>query len=353
MRAGAWFRAVTAVAAVAAVAVASGCSATVLSSPPGRGAIGYWNKSRMLGARALRSGYRALPVPGQSYNAHTALIAPRVGALFVREGSADHFCTASVVTSPGRDLLITAAHCINGGNGSGYRQDVVFIPDYRNGEAPFGVWAVRRMLVAPGWAKHADPDLDVGFVVLEPHDGKNIEDILGANRLAIDPPYQELVRVTGYPASDDAPITCLNYTSPLSATQMRFVCGGFTGGTSGSPWVMRFDRITRTGTIVGVIGGFQQGGDTDSISYSAYLGQAIQRLYQQAIAAEGPPFRPGRAHPLARAAEARRRRRRLWLGVAGVVAAQRRPSAGWQAWSGPSPIARCAAPSPARAVGRA
>jgi|GEM_PF-6836167 hypothetical protein len=32
------------------------------------------------------------------------------GALFVREAGGDHFCTASVVASPGRDLLITAAH---------------------------------------------------------------------------------------------------------------------------------------------------------------------------------------------------------------------------------------------------
>jgi V8-like Glu-specific endopeptidase len=295
MRAGASLRAVI-VAAAAAVAVASGCSAPTMSPPPGRSPIGYWNRSRLLHARPLRGSPAPLPAAGQSYNAHTALIAPRVGALFVRQGSADHFCTASVVTSPGRDLLITAAHCINGGRGSGYRQDIVFIPDYRNGQAPFGVWTVRRLLVAPGWARDADPDLDVGFVVLQPHDGQNIEDILGANRLAFDPPYQELVRVTGYPASSDAPITCLNYSSRLSATQLRFVCGGFTGGTSGSPWVVRFDRLTRTGTIVGVIGGYQQGGDTDSVSYAAYLGPAIQRLYREAVADHGPPARPGQVH---------------------------------------------------------
>jgi V8-like Glu-specific endopeptidase len=279
---------VIAVAAAAAVATASSCSAPPALSFPGHGAITYWNRSRLLGARPLRGRSALVPTPGQSYNAHVAVIAPRVGALFVRQGSSDHFCTASVVTSPGRNLLITAAHCINGGKGSGYRQDIVFIPDYRDGQAPYGVWGVKRLLVAPGWVSRADPDLDVGFVVLEPHNGLNIEDILGANRLDIDPPYQELVRVTGYPASGDAPITCLNWTSRLSATQLRFVCGGFTGGTSGSPWIMRFDRFTRTGTIVGVIGGYQQGGDTDSISYSAYLGSAIQQLYHQAIADEGP-----------------------------------------------------------------
>jgi len=57
------------------------------------------------------------------------------------------------------------------------------VPDYRDGQAPFGIWTVRRMLAAPQWDKSADPDLDVGFVVLAPRDGQNIQDILGANRL--------------------------------------------------------------------------------------------------------------------------------------------------------------------------
>ena len=44
------------------------------------------------------------------------------------------------------------------------------------------------------------------------------------------------------------------------------------------------DPDTRTGTIVGVIGGYQEGGDSSSVSYSAYFGSAVQKLYQQAIA---------------------------------------------------------------------
>jgi len=92
------------------------------------------------------------------------------------------------------------------------------------------------------------------------------------------------VRVTGYPASVNAPITCLNWTSRQSATQLRFDCDGYTGGTSGSPWVTHFNSRSRTGTIVGVIGGYQQGGDTPSISYSAFFGNDIHQLYEQAIA---------------------------------------------------------------------
>ncbi len=276
-----------------AVTLAAGCSATPGPQPPhllGRGPVSFWNRSRLLGALPLRSGrYRTEPVLGQSADAEQGLLSLRVGALFVRNGSSDHFCTASVVDSPGRDLLVTAAHCINGGSGSGYRTDIVFVPDYRDGQAPYGIWTPRLLLVAPQWIKDSDPSLDVGFVVLEPHDGKNLEDILGANRLAFNAGYRNLVRVTGYPSSGDAPITCRNWTSRLSLTQLQFQCGGFTGGTSGSPWVTNFDPVTRTGTIVGVLGGYQQGGDTPTISYSPYLSQGIEHLYQQAIAAEAPP----------------------------------------------------------------
>jgi hypothetical protein len=97
------------------------------------------------------------------------------------------------------------------------------------------------------------------------------------------------VRVTGYPASADAPITCINWTAEQSPSQLRFGCGGFTGGTSGSPWVTHFDPRTRTGTIVGVLGGYQEGGNTDAISYSAYLGKQIEQLYRQAVADEAGP----------------------------------------------------------------
>jgi hypothetical protein len=46
--------------------------------------------------------------------------------------------------------------------------------------------------------------------------------------------------------------------------------------------VTRFDTRTRTGTIVGVIGGYQEGGDSPSVSYSPLLSPGVQRLYQQA-----------------------------------------------------------------------
>jgi len=292
-------RRVLAIAAVAVLICAAVVVLVVVRPGAGRmAALGqgpaaaerFWTRPRLSHASPLHGpGFRNTLGPAKSPQAHRALRGLRVGALFERQGDAEHFCTASVVDSPGRDLLITAAHCINSGKGGSYRQDIVFIPDYRDGQAPFGIWTVRRLLVAPQWADASNPDFDVGFVVLNSLDGKNIEDILGANRLGLDTGYQYLVRVTGYPDSDAAPVTCLNYTSEQSSSQLRFECAGYTGGTSGSPWMMHFDSHTRTGTIVGVLGGYEEGGDTPDISYSAFLGSAIQRLYQQAISDESSP----------------------------------------------------------------
>lgn len=279
-----WMRA-GALAAVVVMLLVSGCSAAPVSDSAQSGAgdaADYWNHSRLAGARPLSAGTHAAPLPGQTPAAHPAVVAQRVGALFEHDASGAHFCTASVVASPGEDLLITAAHCISNGDGSGYKDDIVFIPDYDEGATPYGIWTPARLLVAPQWANSADPDYDVGFIVLQPHNGQNIQQLLGANQLGYDTGYQYLVKVTGYPSSAGAPISCVNWTSMQSATQMEFDCDGYTGGTSGSPWVTGFDPQTRTGTIVGVIGGYQQGGDTPSVSYSAYFGDAVHQLYEQA-----------------------------------------------------------------------
>jgi V8-like Glu-specific endopeptidase len=271
---------------VALMVVLTGCASGRVGTPGPVGSA-YWSRSRLLEALPMGGAGRSAPTPGASAESHETPAGSglRVGALFEHGDSGNHFCTASVVDSPGEDLLITAGHCIYGGSSSGYHSDIVFIPDYRDGQEPYGVWAVSRLLVPPQWAASANPDYDFGFVVLQPHSGADIEQILGANKLATDTGYQYLVHVTGYPDSANAPISCVNWTSEQSPTQLRFECGGYTGGTSGSPWVTHFNAKSRTGTIVGVIGGYEEGGNTPSISYSVRFGAAVQSLYQQAITA--------------------------------------------------------------------
>jgi V8-like Glu-specific endopeptidase len=228
------------------------------------------------------------PLPKGTPTARTAVYGGRVGALFSHDTSGTHFCTAGTVDSPNHNLIVTAAHCLHGGKDGDYIGDLVFVPGYRDGKAPYGVWKVRRQLVDDRWRKSSDEDLDVGFAVLQPLDGRNIADVVGADTLAIDPGYRNVVRVTGYPMHSDKPITCLNATTKADAHQLRFDCNGYFPGTSGSPWLADYDPNTRTGKIVGVIGGRDEGGTADDVSYSSYFDEDVKRLYDEAVRESAP-----------------------------------------------------------------
>ncbi|MGW2607604.1 hypothetical protein ACWC4A_24720, partial [Streptomyces mirabilis] len=56
----------------------------------------------------------------------------------------------------------------------------------------------------------------------------------------------------------------------------------FEGGTSGSPWLTDYDPKSHTGTVIGVLGGHEGGGDENDVSYAAYFDNDIAKLYQHA-----------------------------------------------------------------------
>ncbi|AYC40251.1 trypsin-like peptidase domain-containing protein [Streptomyces griseorubiginosus] len=188
-----------------------------------------------------------------------------VGALF---DGRQHVCTASVVRSPHKDLVVTAAHCLDDSD------DLVFEPGYRDGRAPYGKWKVEKRYLPEGWSKGQDENSDLAFATV---DGK-VQDRVGANRFTTGTATgATAVTVTGYPSSRDVPISCTNKPTAHSRTQQRIDCPEFTGGTSGSPWV-NGDR-----QVVGVLGGHEEGGLTPDVSYSVVLGAEAAELYREAV----------------------------------------------------------------------
>src|SRR5262249_44476971 len=67
--------------------------------------------------RGNAAAYEAGAGPAITAQAKAFAGTPAVGALFTTSGRNDllgsHFCTASVVDSPHRDLVLTAAHCVS------------------------------------------------------------------------------------------------------------------------------------------------------------------------------------------------------------------------------------------------
>lgn len=201
----------------------------------------------------------------------------RVGALFSGGVSAgNHFCTASVVHSATRNLLVTAAHCLSSANG------VQFAPGYRNGQTPYGTWQVTQIYTTNGWSQNGDPDQDFAFLQVASNNGRQIEDVVGANTLGTNVSFTAKVRLYGYADTGETPLLCTNSTTQQSSYQRRIDCPSYPAGTSGGPWIS-----TATGAVIGVIGGYQQGGDTDDTSYSAYFDQTIANLYQTAVSSAG------------------------------------------------------------------
>ena len=215
---------------------------------------------------------------------------PQIGAIFSTEDGSisgeGHYCTGSVVNSPEGDIIVTAAHCVY--DSSGVYTDIAFVPGYHDGQDPYGVWIPSAVVVSPQWTSNSDPNYDVAFVVVhEQSSATKIQDVVGGDDLGLNPSYAGLTQVIGYPESTEQPVTCTNYTAQLSdpsltTPQLQFACANYPGGTSGGPFLQGVDSNTDLGTVVGVIGGYEAGGDTPNVSYSVYFTDWTGSLFAQA-----------------------------------------------------------------------
>ena len=199
-----------------------------------------------------------------------------VGALFVHVGfmTVHHpFCTATVVPSRKGNLLITAAHCL----GTVPVADIRFAPFYHNGVAPFGEYAAASQTFLPAWNHDGDANSDVAFLTV----AGNVQRRTGAEQLGYSSPTPSRVTVDGYSAANGETVCTVAPTTirVRGKQQMRFACPGFLAGSSGGPFLVRINHQSGHGTIVGVLGGFHNGGDSNSVSYSTPFGKAIHYLY--------------------------------------------------------------------------
>jgi V8-like Glu-specific endopeptidase len=249
-------------------------------------------------AVALASACAAAPVPPAAPPAAPPPVArpapteaSAVGALFGGPPTAlgDHYCSGSVVDSPAGDLVLTAAHCVATGDGTPARTGMSFIPGYHDGVRPYGVWTVASAAVDPQFLAGADPDHDIAFLAVEPVDGAGpIEDATGGFPIVFDPGAGDSVRAIGYPDEDAGPTVRSGVTQRFSPTQLVLPAPGLEDGTSGGPWL----RAGADGPeVVGVTGGYEQGGYSSDTSYSTYLAESFASLRDAASDAtrDSPP----------------------------------------------------------------
>jgi len=257
-----------------------------VSAAAQRSALAFWTRPRMTAATGIGRSARA----GITPDVPGALIAPRgtptaakftgvatVGALFYTAGSQNHFCTASVIDSAPRDIVLTAAHCVYS---AGYATNLAYVPEYHAGTRPLGTWPVRAITVAAGWRTTHNPDLDFAFLATSPRGGKHVQAVTGG--LDLGRAYAQSINVIGYNDTDDLPVRCQTRSFEFRPGQQEFYCHDYRGGTSGGPWITNLNPRTGAGVVHGVIGGYEQGGDYEWASYSAYFGAQLDALYKEA-----------------------------------------------------------------------
>jgi V8-like Glu-specific endopeptidase len=285
----------TALAVAAAVAATGGTAgaAATAGRPPPAGVVhrlsaatqqatrAFWTPSRVITATPERGVVNSPATPAPPPGTPTATLfngVPTVGTLFFTTGTQQHFCTASVVNSPAGNVVLTAAHCVYG---STYASNIEFVPEYHDGLQPYGAWVVTAITVATGWQQSQDPNLDFAFLSVAPPAGTSrpIQYVTGGLWLGIDSGYNHHIEVIGYNNTDDAPVGCVTKSFEFEATQMEFYCHDYWDGTSGGPWIFGYNARHGTGTVFGVIGGYEQGGDYEWASYSAYFGPPTLQLF--------------------------------------------------------------------------
>jgi hypothetical protein len=220
---GCLFAALLAAPAGAAAAPARVHPATAASGNEAARVTRYWTPARMRSARPLDSTpaeqLTALasfaPVPEPSVPPYAVN-----GRLFIRQGPARGFCSATAINSASRALVLTAGHCVNSGpqgfgGGSFWSSFMLFVPAYSNGTAPFGAFVAHRKSVFAlrQWVRFGNPNFDVGAVVVEPNaEGVNVADAVGGGAtIATDFSRRQTFQTFGYPGESTVMQGC---TSP-------------------------------------------------------------------------------------------------------------------------------------------
>jgi V8-like Glu-specific endopeptidase len=266
----------------------------------------FWTPRRMAQARPL-------PQPGQRTDGREDASAPgapspvstpfggvpTIGRMYLMRGGGSYFCTASVVASARHDLVATAAHCLDRAERGA---PIAFVPQWTKAKPqPYGIFPVAQDSAGHGriWIDaryYAEGRVegdrwDVAFAELGAgSNGTRVQDAVGANTLVTGGPYAyRQVRLIGYSGSAPQPLTCTDTTTKFTpgdvpGSFLRIACTGYSTGSSGSPFLVHVNTATQTGDLVGLIGGWANGGPTADFSYSSYFGNDIRRLYDGAVA---------------------------------------------------------------------
>jgi hypothetical protein len=218
----------------------------------------------------------------------------------------EYVCSASVVKMaqtpqetlehpvPG-NVVVTAGHCaIDPETGTRTSDKLIFIPGYRNGTAPYGVWRAESFTTTESWKNTAmagvrsNEGSDVAFIVLKANsEGQSVEKAVGSLGIGFDQACNQTYTQFGYPAespyngellySHTSAYAGADTSSGFSPVPMK-IASDFTRGSSGGPWAV---GVGASPTVVSVTAyGYES---QPGYLFGPYFGEAAKKAYGAAI----------------------------------------------------------------------
>lgn len=250
-----------------------GAAARIPARPPAAGA-------------SASSSFEGVPDPAAAGFRQNGVIFFEFGGFLAR-------CSGTSVNSPNLSVVLTAGHCVNDGGRRGhwYLRHWVFVPGYRFGQRPFGVFPANSLFATQGWLESASENFDVGAAAVGRNEhGRRLGAVVGGAGIAWNLSPAQTFDVHGYPAEDpfDGETQRLCAGTPfLGHDAASFLWAGplnlavdcnVTGGASGGGW-------TIAGNVLNGVTDYRYFGEPDT-DFGAYFGTEVAKMYGRAARAK-------------------------------------------------------------------
>ncbi|MCG5214264.1 trypsin-like serine protease [Streptosporangium soli] len=240
-----------------------------------------------------------------------------VGKVYFRTGQKEYWCSATAVRAQSRSLVATAGHCAFDLRQNKAVDYWVFVPAYREGSQPEGIYVGHTLTMHTDYAK-GDYDYDYAFITVHrgfkweaTKDAKGqstyrkvdvglLQDQVGGQGITAGRGASVAATAFGYPAGPQPDgsrpynghslKSCAGQTrkvgSPTYLLDRGIAIKGctFTAGASGGPWLIVYNPATGTGLLNGINSlswNRKADGKNDEIS-SPYFNASTQIIYNYA-----------------------------------------------------------------------
>jgi V8-like Glu-specific endopeptidase len=228
------------------------------------------------------SGFEVVPDPAAPVFRQHGVIFFAVGFFLAR-------CSGTSVNAPNLSVVFTAAHCVKnpGLHGRWFGRNWVFVPGYRFGQRPFGVFPAESLFITRGWLTTGSENYDVAAAVVGRNEnGRRLGAVVGGTGIAWNLRPQQTFDIHGYPAEDpydgetqrlcsQTPFLGHDTASFLSAGPLNLAVDcEVTGGASGGGWTIA-GNVLNSVTDYGYF-------DDPATDFGPYFGHEVAKLYGRA-----------------------------------------------------------------------